>query len=421
MSSRFAYAALLLAAAVVVASVFDSETFRPDPTADEAFISRAESQTAAGLKVSVSALGPEESRRSFGEDLARDGIQPLWVSIENDTDEILYYLPVATDPAFYSPYEVSYRFHGMFSRSENERRDAFFLERQIGSALPPHSRTTGFVYTVLDAGMKFVRVVVAGKGREETFTFVARFPGAQFLGQNILAHPPYSPAQMKNVDLTELRDLLKELPCCATNAAGDRKGDPLNLVVVESKYEAVAAVASRDWHLVQTLDVQSIIETARAFLFRDEFLTSPVSSLYLFGRREDFALQKARATINERLHLRVWLLPQTYRSRRVWIGQISRDIGVRLTDQTWNLTTHKISPDVDFDRNYILQDLLLSGLVDHYGYVEGVGAARMSAPRNNLTGDRYYTDGLRLILFLSDRKTALDDVGRLPWASPAQH
>lgn len=420
MSRRIASIGLLLAAAVVVMSVFHSETFRPDPSADSTFISRAESQTAAGLKVSVSALGPEESRRSFGEDLARYGVQPLWVSIENDTDEILYYLPVATDPAFYSPYEVSYRFHGVFSWQENERRDAFFLERQIGSALPPHSRTTGFVYTVLDAGMKFVRVVVAGKGREETFTFVTRFPGAQFLGQDILAHPPYAPAQMKNVDLTELRELLKELPCCATNAAGDRKADPLNLVVVESKYDAVAAVASRDWHLVQTLDVQSVIETARAFLFRDEYLTSPVSSLYLFGRREDFALQKARSTINERLHLRVWLLPQTYRARRVWIGQISRDIGVRLTDQTWNLTTHKISPDVDFDRNYILQDLLLSGLVDRYGYVEGVGAAPMSAPRTNLTGDRYYTDGLRLVLFLSDRKTALDDVGRLPWATPGQ-
>lgn len=421
MSNRFVSIGLFLAVVVALASIFHSETFHPDPSSDAAFIVRAESQTAAGLKVSVSALGPEESQRSFGEDLARYGIQPLWVSIENETDETLYYLPVATDPSYYSPYEVSYRFHGIFSWRENERRDAFFLERQIGSALPPHTRTTGFVYTVLDAGMKFVRVLVAGKGREETFTFVARFPGAHFLGQDILAHPPYSPAQMKDVELTGLREILRASPCCATNAAGDRKGDPLNLVVIESRDDAVASVASRDWHLVQTLDVQSVLETARAFLFKDEYLTSPVSSLYLFGRREDFALQKARSTINERLHLRVWLLPQTYRSRRVWIGQISRDIGVRLTDQTWNLTTHKISPDVDFDRNYILQDLLLSGLVDHYGYVEGVGAAPMSAPRTNLTGDRYYTDGLRLVLFLSDRKTTLDDVGRLPWATPARH
>jgi hypothetical protein len=418
MSRRLAYLGLFLAAAFGVASL--SESFNPDPAADKEFISRAESQTAAGLKVSVSALGPEESRRSFGADLARYDIQPLWLSIENDTNETLYYLPVATDPTYYSPYEVAYRFHGMFSEQENQKRDAFFLERQIGSVLPPHSRTTGFIYTVLDAGMKYVRVKVAGKGREETFSFVAHVPGAQFLGQDILTHPPYPPAEMKDVDLTELREILRTLPCCTTNAAGDRKGDPLNLVVVESNNDAdaVAAVASRDWHLVQTLDVQSVVETARAFLFRDEYLTSPVSSLYLFGRREDFALQKARSTISERVHLRVWLLPQRFHAHRVWVGQISRDIGVRLTDQTWNLTTHKIGPDVDFDRSYILQDLLLSGLVDHFGYVEGVGAAPMSAPRTNLTGDKYFTDGLRVVLFLSDKKTALDDVGRLPWAKP---
>lgn len=420
MGRRFAYLGLFLAIAAAAASIFHANRFSPDPAADDSFISRAESQTAAGLKISVSALGPEESRRSFGEDLARYDIQPVWLSIENDTDETLYYLPVATDPAYYSPYEVAYRFHGMFSPRENEKRDAFFLDRQIGLALPPHARTTGFVYTVLDAGMKFVRVEIAGKGRQEAFSFAVRAPGAQFLGQDIASHPPYQASQMKDVDLTELRQILKTLPCCTTNAAGDRKGDPLNLVVVESREDAIAAVASRDWHLVQTLDVESMIETARAFLFRDEYLTSPVSPLYLFGRAEDFALQKARSTINERIHLRVWLLPQTYHSRRVWVGQISRDIGVRLTDQAWNLTTHKISPDVDFDRYYILQDLLLSGLVDHYGYVEGVGAAPMSAPRTNLTGDAYFTDGLRLVLFLSDRKTALDDVGRLPWATPAQ-
>ncbi len=419
MSKWATYLGLILAG-VVIAALIRSETFAPDPAADKVFMSRAESQTAAGLKVSVSALGPEESRRSFGEDLARYNIQPVWLSIENDTDETLYYLPVATDPAYYSPYEVAYRFHGALSHQENRKRDAFFLERQIGSALPPHARTTGFVYTTLDAGMKYVRVIIAGKGREETFSFVARVPGADFLGERLASNPPYPAAQTKDVDITELRELLRKLPCCTTDAKGDRKGDPLNLVIVESKYDAVAAVASRDWHLVQALDVQSMVETARAFLFRDEYLTSPVSPLYLFGRKEDFALQKARSTINERVHLRLWLLPETFHSRRVWAGQISRDIGVRLTDKAWNLTTHKIGPDVDFDRSYLLQDLLLSGLVDHYGYVEGVGAAPMSAQRTNLTGDEYFTDGLRLVLFLSDRKTTLDAVSRLPWAQPEQ-
>lgn len=412
------FSGLILLGGLLVLSVIGSNEFHPDPSADESFMARAEGQTAAGVKVRASALSPEESRRSFGEDLARYNIQPLWLSIENNTQKPLHLLPAATDPAYYSPYEVAYRFHGVFSSGENRKRDSFFLERQIKSVLEPHSVTTGFIYTVLDAGMKFAPILIAGEGRQERFEFVLRIPGARFLGQKLKTESPYPPATIEDVDLSRLRELLQAYPCCTTDASGSRNGDPLNIAIVESASDAIAAVASRNWHLVETLDVGSIIETARAFLFQDPYLTSPVSPLYLFGRKEDFALQKSRSTIDERIHLRLWLAPERYRSRRVWVGQISRDIGVELTDKTWNLTTHKIGPDVDFDRFYLLQDLLLSGFLDRFGYIPGVGPASSANPRTNLTGDKYYTDGLRLVLFLSDRKTTLEDVRQLPWDHP---
>ncbi|MGC2304012.1 LssY C-terminal domain-containing protein, partial [Candidatus Binatus sp.] len=38
----------------------------------------------------------------------------------------------------------------------------------------------------------------------------------------------------------------------------------------------------------------------------------------------------------------------------------SRDIGVRFTPKTWNLTTHQIDPNVDEARDYVLDDLLAS-------------------------------------------------------------
>jgi hypothetical protein len=212
--------------------------------------------------------------------------------------------------------------------------------------------------------------------------------------------------------------LFAKQPCCTTNANGTRNGDPLNLVIIESQQDPIVPFVARGWHLARTLNVASAIQTARAFLFRDAFLTSPVSPLYLFSRPEDFGVQKARSTVNERVHARFWLTPYAFEGRRVWIGQVSRDIGVRLTYQTWNLTTHKIAPDVDFDRNYLLQDLLMSGFVERYGFVTGVGAAPPSAPRTNLTGDPYYTDGLRAVVFLSNQTRSLEDVDKLPWEVP---
>jgi len=413
---------ILIAAIVVCVPagvvIMSSFRFNPDPSNDADFIARAQLKSAPGIRVSASALGARESRRSFGENLAKYDIQPVWLSIENETDDQLVYVQIATDPEYYSPYEVSYRFHGAFSSAENRARDLFFLQRQMPSILPAHSRTTGFVYGVLDAGVKYAHILITGNDRLEAFDFALPVPGAAFVGTSVRADSIYPGQKVEDLDLDTLRTTIAKYPCCTTDSGATHDGDPINVVMVEGKRDPIVPFIARDWHMTQKLDVTSIIETVRAFIFRDEYLTSPVSPLYVFGRREDVALQKARSTINERIHTRLWLTPYTFESRRVWIGQVSRDIGVRLTDQAWNLTTHKIGPDVDFDRGYLLQDLLMSGFVERYGFVDGVRAATMSAPRTNLTGDPYYTDGLRVVMFLSNATKSQNEIERLPWELP---
>ena len=118
------------------------------------------------------------------------------------------------------------------------------------------------------------------------------------------------------------------------------------------------------------------------------------------GRQQDLALQRARLSLNQRLHLRLWSTSVRFDGQPVWIGQVSRDIGVRFTPKTWNLTTHQIDPDVDEARDYVLNDLLVAGRVAQLGFVPGVEAAPAAAPRRNLTGDPYFTDGLRAVAVL---------------------
>jgi hypothetical protein len=45
--------------------------------------------------------------------------------------------------------------------------------------------------------------------------------------------------------------------------------------------------------------------------------------------------------------MRLWLTNMRYHDKPVWVGQISRDIGIRLTLHSPTFTTHKIDPDVD--------------------------------------------------------------------------
>src|SRR6185295_16969154 len=102
-----------------------------------------------------------------------------------------------------------------------------------------------------------------------------------------------------------------------------------------------------------------------------------------------------------RLHLRLWMTELRYDGKPVWVGQVSRDIGVRVTLKTWNLTTHRIDPDVDESRDYVLEDLLEAQRLELVGYVDGVGECGRDSPRRNLTGDPYFTDGKRGIALVS--------------------
>ena len=132
--------------------------------------------------------------------------------------------------------------------------------------------------------------------------------------------------------------------------------DPVNLVVI-GEFETILTAFAPRMRQSETITLATCWKTAMAFLLGSQYRYSPVSPLYLFGRSRDIALQRIRHSINDRLHLRLWLSPLKFRNFPVWVGQISRDIGVRFTPRTWNLTTHRINPDVDESRDYVIEDL----------------------------------------------------------------
>jgi len=234
---KLSAAAIVIFALALIVTFLNSFTFSTDPSGHASFISRAQQKSSPGIRVNVSALGARESQQIFGENLAGHNIQPVWLSIENETDEQLVFLPITMDPDYYSPYEVSYRFHGALSFAANRARDEFFLKEQIASILLPHSKTTGFVYGVLDAGVKYAHIVITGHNRLETFDFALSVPGPAFVGTNIRADTVYPGKKIENLELGSLRTTFAKQACCTTNSDGTRDGDPLNLVIVESKQD----------------------------------------------------------------------------------------------------------------------------------------------------------------------------------------
>src|SRR5262249_36511852 len=120
-------------------------------------------------------------------------------------------------------------------------------------------------------------------------------------------------------------------------------------------------------------------------------------------------------TINNRNHLRLWMTPLRYQGKAVWVGGVSRDIGVKATLHSPFFVTHVIDPDIDESREYLLQDFLAGDSVASWGYVKGAGASSREEPRKNIGGDRIYTDGERLVMILSEKPVSILEAKELNW------
>ena len=376
---------------------------------------RIQVQEAAGLRVSAAVPSARESEELFGKPLYKKGIQPVWLKIENNRQKSITFLPVGLDPQYYSPLEVA-NLDEDVSGTSRPLVNQFFIDQSISLVIPPNEELSGFVFSKLDEGTKAFNVDVVGEDLFQTFTFFIPVPGLNIDHYSVDWRNLYSEDQWVELGAERLVEEIEQYACCVTDKNGENTGDPLNLILIGMPIDIYTAFIRADWDETEAINRGSAWKTFKSFVSGGEYRYSPVSSLYVFGRPQDIAFQKARENIHERNHLRLWMSRVTYQGLPVWIGQISRDIGVRFTAKT--ITTHKIDPDVDETREFLLENLAYAQSLKAVGYVGGVGAVPKDQPRGNLTGDPWFTDGYRLVLWVSSRPTPISDLEFLQWRQP---
>src|SRR5262245_49107520 len=69
-------------------------------------------------------------------------------------------------------------------------------------------------------------------------------------------------------------------------------GDPVNMVLIGTGQQLNAAFAKAGWFTADPLGAASSWRMIRTFLMNAPYPTAPFSSLYLFGRRQDFGFQE---------------------------------------------------------------------------------------------------------------------------------
>jgi hypothetical protein len=391
---------------------------KPLPYFDVPFQERSQSKIDGEVKVTVAVLSAEESRQLFGVNLDGQDIQPVWVRVQNADTTPYWLLSTGLDPDYFSPLESAYTFHGVFSSSRNDKIDDQFRVMAFRNPIVEGASVSGFIFTNRDEGTKVVDIDLIGYHETKFFTFFVSVPGIKADYHEVDFDTLYPENEIVDLDENELRSALENLPCCTTNEDGTEKGDPLNLVLIGSREDMSAAFVRRGWLPAEQTYGKAVWKTIKSFLFGTRYRYSPVSPLYLYKRQQDFAGQKPRHTVHQRNHLRVWLCPMRYQGKPVWIGQISRDIGVRFTFKTWPPVTHKIDPEVDEARISLIEDLVISQQLAKTGWVKGVGVATRAKPRYNLTGDPYFTDGYRAVLVFDRRPHSFLEIEKFDWEQP---
>ena len=407
-------ATMLLAAAAVTSC----RTFSPTPMAEVGFKARAQTQSTDRATVTTAVLSAEEAREVFSANLYKKKIQPIWLEISNHTDDNLIFLPWSLDQAYFSPLEAAQKAGWTWKKAADREAADFFYSHQIDLVIGPGESASGFVYANRNKGVRLVMAEVVGAGWRDHFEFLVEVPGFKADFHQVDGATLYPKEKFVDLDEEGLRSWIEKLPCCVTNADGTKNGDPVNLVIIGTEHAVWPAFVRAGWDPTETLRTGSALKTGLYGIFGGAYRYAPISSLYLFGRSQDIALQKIRSNIHYRNHLRLWLAPVTFEGKPVLAGQISRDIGSRFTTKSSTLTTHRIDPDVDETRDNLLQDFIYSQALKAFAYGKGVGAAPRSSPRTNLTGDVYFTDGLRLVMALTDEPTTILDIDYYRWEVP---
>ncbi len=352
-----------------------------------------------GIIVRSTPLSNQE-QRSLLSLAPRKAIQPVWVEVENRTGDSLVFLPVGISRDYFPPDEVAFRNHPLGGFHIDSKIDAWHEANAMPRVIPAGSRRAGLVYAPQPPGAMAWNIELLGGNELHRFAFASEIPGfrANF---DLPVLERRSTGAGRSLDWAGVKAELEKMQPCTTERTGKHQGDPLNVVIIGS-LETMLEVAIRNgWKLAEPITLSSALREGEAVLFGGGYPTGPVSTMFVEGRKEDLALQRPRPSAKHRHHMRVWLTDLRFEGRPVWIGQISRDIGVRFTRHTWNLSTHRIAADVDESRDNLVAEAISTQSVSAIGWVDGVGAAPKTKPRHNLTGDPYYTDGRRAVLIMS--------------------
>jgi hypothetical protein len=393
-----ATASSLLLVIVLFATVgCATRSFSPEDPASYPFLGRGITQSEGPVRVTAAVPDAAETSAAFGLPLYDKGIQPVWIELENTGSSPIRITIWSIDPDYYSPLEVAWMHRGGFSSDGKAEMERWFHDNALPRRIPAGESRSGFVYTHLSQGTKGFNLDAFNSNEDFNFTFFVPMPGFTADYMQVNFDELYSNTEIQQLTREQIRTAARSFACCSTDESGTGTGDPFNLLLISSGDNLRRALLRAGWD--ETEADSAVTVAARAQRYR--------------GRRPDGTFEKSRSDGSERKELRLWLAPMLIDGERVWLGQASQELNASQVASD----AYRIDPDIDQARDYVLQDFWYSQSVLRAGFTEGGETVSIDAPRDTFSGARYFTDGLRVVMWIADEPIGLDEADVLLWGN----
>src|SRR6476646_12260270 len=152
----------------------------PDLTAEQPFKSRTEVRQQGAVTVRAAVLTDDESARYFVASLADHGIQVIWLSVDNASDLPLRFLPIVTDPHYFSAPEVERLLRGRWRAVNNALIASIVAQAPMPDVIPQKRTASGFVFTHREGGLKLFEVGFETDRQLIRFRFVLPAGGSSY-------------------------------------------------------------------------------------------------------------------------------------------------------------------------------------------------------------------------------------------------
>lgn len=176
-----------------------------------------------------------------------------------------------------------------------------------------------------------------------------------------------------------------------THTGSGIPGDALNVALIGSEEMIVRGMIAAGWHAADPITFKSSERIVVDTILHRPYEDAPVSNLYLWGRKEDLAYEQPIGDDPKmRHHVRFWKSDEVDdQGYPLWMGAATKDERVGLSDTTGQVT-HHISPDIDAERDLVIDSLQKAGWVASVEWIDGF----QNPPEGrNGGGDPWHTDG----------------------------